>query len=62
MLRLLREYIREAMEAKSEPTRMPLNIPIPADLRSISDAFSSEGQEPVSYTHLRPHETGRNLV
>ena len=44
-MRLLREYIREAMEEKSEPTRMPLNIPIPDDLRNISDAFSAEGQE-----------------
>jgi tRNA nucleotidyltransferase/poly(A) polymerase/8-oxo-dGTP pyrophosphatase MutT (NUDIX family) len=42
---LLREFIREAMETKSEPTRMPLNIPIPADLRKISDMFSAEGQE-----------------
>jgi tRNA nucleotidyltransferase/poly(A) polymerase len=44
-MKLLREYIREAMEEKSEPTRMPLNIPIPDDLRNISDAFSAEGQE-----------------
>jgi tRNA nucleotidyltransferase/poly(A) polymerase len=44
-MKLLRKYIREAMETKSEPTRMPLNIPIPSDLRKIADTFSAEGQE-----------------
>ena len=42
---LVHECIREAVETKSEPTRMPLNIPIPDDLRNLSDAFNMEGQE-----------------
>ena len=42
-MNLLRQYIREALEAG--PVRQKLDLPVPADLNSISDAFSAQNQE-----------------
>lgn len=42
-MNLLREYIREAIE--SAPTRQPLDMAIPPDLRELSDLFGASGEE-----------------
>jgi tRNA nucleotidyltransferase/poly(A) polymerase len=42
---LLRDYIKEATESESGPVRMPYDIPVPADLKNISDGFKAEGHE-----------------
>jgi len=42
-MNLLRRYIREAIE--SAPTRQPLDMAIPSDLRELSDLFSASGEE-----------------
>ena len=42
---LLRDYIKEATESESGPVRMPYDIPVPADLKNISDGFKAKGHE-----------------
>jgi len=42
-MNLLRRYIREAIE--SAPTRQPLDMAIPPDLRELSDLFGASGEE-----------------
>src|SRR5678810_1409372 len=37
-------------------------VVLPAVVPEIERPGADQGQHPVSYTHLRAHETGRNLV
>src|SRR5674476_834574 len=57
-----------ALELNSRPPlELPIDIKLMADMalgmvRTSIDAFVNQDPKPVSYTHLRAHETGRNLV
>src|SRR5665213_2437888 len=42
--------------------QLKLLIPILQEITSLPLQMETDVPEPVSYTHLRAHETGRNLV
>ena len=44
-MNLLRGYIREVLEQKQEPVRVPMSMPIPTDLQDIIRSFKAANQE-----------------